>query len=204
MNPNSSGTSYLRIPVKAVPQGRLGLWILIAGELVIFGGLIACYLLYRFRYPEWGLQAQHTNIFIGALNTFILLFSSFSIVKAHESSNKQDVKKMTMWMLFTIGCGLIFLVNKIIEYSQEIAHGFTLTSPGLAAEDPVGSLYWSFYYGMTGLHGAHVLGGIIALTIILINARKGRHLHRVELGGLYWHMVDIIWIFLFPLLYLAR
>lgn len=198
-------SSYLRVPVKSVPQGRLGLWILIAGELVIFGGLIACYLLYRFRFPEWGAQAEHTNVFFGALNTFVLLFSSFAIVKAHEAANRLDRGKMTLWMLITIVCALLFIVNKSIEYSHEISAGFTLTSPKLlAAGNHTGSLFWSFYYAMTGLHALHVLVGMIALTIILIDARKGNNLHRVELGGLYWHMVDIIWIFLFPLLYLIR
>ena len=201
---NETAANYLHTPVKAVPQGRLGLWILIAGELVIFGGLIACYLLYRLRFPEWGLQAQHTNVFIGALNTFVLLFSSFCIVKAHEAANRREFNTMTKWMLTTIFCGLFFLVNKVIEYSQEIGHGYTLTSPELSSTDPTGSLFWSFYYGMTGLHGLHVLAGMVALTIIMISARKGKNVHRVELGGLYWHMVDIIWIFLFPLLYLAR
>jgi heme/copper-type cytochrome/quinol oxidase subunit 3 len=193
------------VPVKAVPQGRLGIWILIAGELVIFGGLIACYLLYRFRFPEWGDQAAHTSTFFGALNTFILLFSSYTIVRAHEAANKLDYSKITMWMSITIGCGLLFLVNKSIEYAKEIGEGFTITSPKLVeAGDPVGATFWSFYYTMTGLHATHVLAGMVALTIIMLQARKGKNLHRVELGGMYWHMVDIIWIFLFPLLYIAR
>jgi heme/copper-type cytochrome/quinol oxidase subunit 3 len=205
MGDTSVKQSYLRVPVKSVPQGRLGLWILIAGELVIFGGFIACYLLYRLRFPEWGEQAKHTNTFFGALNTFVLLFSSFSVVKAHEAANKRDLGKITMWMLITIVCGLLFLVNKTIEYSHEIAEGFTLTSPALlAAGNNTGSLFWSFYYGMTGLHGLHVLAGMVTLFIIWLDARKGNNLHRVELGGMYWHMVDLIWIFLFPLLYLVR
>lgn len=194
----------LNIPIKSVPQGRLGVWILVAGELVIFGGLICCYLLYRLRYPQWAEQAHHTSTFFGALNTFVLLSSSYTIVKAHAAAAKNDLQKMSMWMTCTIGGGLLFLVNKGIEYTHEISAGFTLGSPTLAATDPIGATFWSFYYTMTGLHALHVIVGLTALTIILIDARKGKNLHRVELGGLYWHMVDLIWIFLFPLLYIAK
>ena len=197
--------TQLSLPISVVPQGRLGLWILIAGELVIFGGLIACYLLNRLRYPEWAEQAAHTSTFFGALNTFVLLSSSFTIVKAHEAANKKNLKKVSLYMLLTIAGGLLFLVNKSIEYTHEIGHGFTMSSPVLQAKgNYVGSLFWSFYYLMTGLHGTHVLVGMVIMTVIWTQARKGKNLHRVELAGLYWHMVDLIWIFLFPLLYIAK
>lgn len=195
----------LAVPLTSVPQGRLGMWILIAGELVIFGGLVSCYLLYRLRYPEWGEQAAHTSTFFGALNTVVLLSSSFTIVKAHEAAVKRNIQKITLWMSFTILGGLLFLVNKSIEYTNEIGHGFTLSSPQLQEKgDYIGSLFWSFYYIMTGLHATHVLIGMIVMTVVLIQARKGKNLHRVELAGIYWHMVDLIWIFLFPLLYIAK
>ena len=195
----------LSMPVTRVPQGRLAMWVLIAGELMIFGGLIACYILYRLRFPEWGDQAAHTSTFFGALNTVVLLSSSFTVVKAHEAANKQDLKKITMWLSMSIVGGLLFLVNKSIEYSTEISHGFTFPSTGLAASgDTIGSLFWSFYFLMTGLHGAHVIAGMIVMFLALLNARKGKNLHRVELAGMYWHMVDLIWIFLFPLLYIAK
>lgn len=200
-----NGSQVLLVPIKTIPQGRLGLWLLISGELVIFGGLIACYLMNRFRYPEWSEQAVHTSTFFGALNTFMLLFSSYSVVRAHAAVLKKELNKITMWMSITIGCGLLFLINKTIEYTNEIHHGFTMTSPKLqAAGDNIGSLFWSFYYTMTGLHGIHVLAGMAAMTIVMIGARKGKNLHRVELVGMYWHMVDLIWIFLFPLLYIAK
>ncbi len=195
----------LSVPVIKVPQGRLGMWILIAGELVIFGGLIACYLLSRLRYPEWAEQAAHTSTFFGALNTVVLLTSSFTIVKAHEAALKKELTKVTIYMSATIIGGLAFLVNKSIEYTNEIHHGFTFSSPQLQESgNYVGSLFWSFYYLMTGLHATHVVIGMIIMTVILIQARKGKNLHRVELAGIYWHMVDLIWIFLFPLLYIAK
>lgn len=196
----------LTISERSVPQGRLALWILIAGELVIFGGLVAAYLLNRLRYPEeWAAQAVHTSTFFGALNTVVLLFSSYAIVRAHTAAVHKQLGKVTLWMSITIGCGLMFLINKSIEYSNEIHHGFTMSSPKLQeAGDMVGSLFWSYYYTMTGLHGLHVLVGMISIFIVMLGARKGKNLHRVELVGLYWHMVDLIWIFLFPLLYIAK
>jgi heme/copper-type cytochrome/quinol oxidase subunit 3 len=181
------------------------MWVLIAGELVIFGGLIATYLLYRLRYPQWSEMAAHTSTLIGAINTVVLLVSSFTIVKAHEAAQRRDIPKIMTWMTCSIVGGLIFLVDKSIEYTHEIEHGFTFTSPALQqAGNHVGSLFWSFYYIMTGLHSTHVLIGMIVMFVVMMDARKGKNLHRVELSGMYWHMVDLIWIFLFPLLYIAK
>ncbi|HTB31566.1 MAG TPA: cytochrome c oxidase subunit 3 [Bacteroidia bacterium] len=197
--------NHLTIPIIKIPQGRLGMWILIAGELVIFGGLICFYLLNRIRYPHWGQMAAHTNTFIGALNTVVLLLSSYTVVRAHGAALKMDVAKVRLWLSCTLLGGVLFLVDKSIEYAHEISEGFTFTSPKLvAAGDHVGSLFWSYYYIMTGLHGVHVLAGMTVMLIIMIQTRKGKNLHRVELAGMYWHMVDLIWIFLFPLLYIAK
>ncbi len=188
-----------------IPQGRLGIWILIAGELIIFGGLIACYLLYRLRFPEWGAQAAHTSTLLGAINTLVLLTSSYTIVRAHSASLEREKTKIIKWMIATISLGFVFLAIKTIEYSNEISHGFTLTSPSLVkAGDSVGANFWSFYYFMTGLHATHVIVGMIIMTAAIFQVKKEKNFHRVELAGLYWHMVDIIWIFLFPLLYIAK
>lgn len=199
-------TANTSIPsIKDVPQGRLGLWILIAGELIIFGGLIACYILYRIRYPEWGTQAVNTSTPLGALNTLVLLTSSFTVVMAHTAAVNKQLNKIVMWMSATLALGLMFLVIKSIEYTTEISHGFTLTSPSLVAKgESIGANFWSFYYLATGLHALHVIAGMLILFIVMMGTRKGENLHRVELGGMYWHMVDIIWIFLFPLLYIAK
>ncbi|MFQ5583791.1 MAG: heme-copper oxidase subunit III, partial [Calditrichia bacterium] len=171
---------------REVPQGRLGMWILIAGEMIIFGGLIACYILYRLRFPEWGEQASHTSTPLGAVNTLVLLTSSWTVVKAHAAALKKEYKKITRWLSATIGLALTFLVIKVFEYSSEIAQGFTLTSPGLVESgDSTGATFWSFYYLMTGLHAAHVLAGMIVLLVIMLAARKGKNLHRVELGGMF-------------------
>jgi heme/copper-type cytochrome/quinol oxidase subunit 3 len=93
-----------------------------------------------------------------------------------------------------VGGGLLFLIIKAFEWSTEIAHGYTITTNG----------FWSFYYTAAGLHAAHVIAGVVIMGFIAVDAWRGRELHRVELVGIYWHFVDIVWIFLFPLLYIAK
>ena len=191
--------------LKDIPQARLGMWLLIAGEFVIFGGLIVAYLLYRFRYDEWAEMAAQTNVVLGAVNTFVLLTSSFFVVKAHQAAVNKDKKKMTLYISMTIVSALIFLVVKITEYSQKLHHGYTFSGKELAEQGKsIESTYWGFYFLMTGLHAFHVIVGAIVLFIVMMGARKGKNYHRIEVAGLYWHMVDLIWIFLFPLLYIAN
>ncbi|HHH53614.1 MAG TPA: cytochrome oxidase subunit III [Bacteroidetes bacterium] len=191
--------------LKDIPQARLGMWVLIAGEFVIFGGLIVAYLLYRFRYQEWAEMASHTNVVLGAVNTFVLLTSSYFVVKAHDAAVKRDKGKITLYIGLTILSALIFLVVKITEYSQKIHHGFTFSGKELVEQGKqIESTYWGFYFLMTGLHAFHVIVGAIVLFIVMMGARRGKNYHRIEVAGLYWHMVDLIWIFLFPLLYIAN
>lgn len=177
-----------------MPLGRLAMWWLIASEVVIFGGLIATYLMFRLRHPEWGQIAAHTSTPLGALNTFFLLTSSLTIVLAHDAANRKNIKAAVGNMLITIGFGLGFLVVKTIEYSAKISHGFTMSS----------ELFWAFYFLMTGLHAVHVIAGMTAIFVVMLGVKKGKHLHRVEYAGMYWHLVDLVWIILFPLLYIAK
>lgn len=186
--------NFTRPNLAQVPNGRMAMWWVIASEIVIFGGLIAGYLLYRARYPEWGEHAAHTSTPLGALNTFVLLTSSLTVVLAHDAANRKDIAKMTRYMWCSISGGLIFLCVKAVEYTTEIKHGFTITT----------NTFWSFYYSMTGLHGLHVIAGMIAMYIVMKGAQKGKNLHRIEMAGLYWHFVDIVWIFLFPILYISK
>jgi len=191
--------------LKEMPQARMGMWLLIAGEFVIFGGLMVTFLLYRFRHEEWVEMASHTNVVLGAVNTFVLLTSSFFVVKAHQAANKKDSKGVTKYILLTVLSALIFLVVKGTEYSQKIHHGFSFDGKELVeAGKPIESSFWAFYYLMTGLHALHVIIGAVVLFIVMMGARKGKNFHRIEVAGLYWHMVDLIWIFLFPLLYIAN
>ena len=190
---------------RQVPQGRMAMWFLIIGEFIIFGGLIAVYLMYLLRHPEWAEMASHTNTFLGGVNTVVLLTSSFFAVKAHEFAVKKDIKKIKLYIYLTIFCAILFLGIKSIEYTTEIHHGFTLSGAELVEQgNLIGSTYWGFYFLMTGIHGLHVIAGAIVFLTVLYQVNRNQNLQRVEMAGMYRHMVDIIWIFLFPLLYIAH
>ena len=181
--------------VTGIPTGRLAMWLLLASEIVIFGGLVACYLMYRVHNSYWGIEASHTNVYAGAINTFVLLTSSLFIVLAHHAAEKKnDTKTAVKYMLATVGCGLIFLCVKAVEYTTEITHGYTIQA----------NPFWAFYYTATAIHAGHVIAGMTAIYLVSLDVAKGKNLHRVELTGIYWHFVDLVWIFLFPLLYIAK
>jgi heme/copper-type cytochrome/quinol oxidase subunit 3 len=178
-----------------VPTARLITWWVIASETVIFGGLLASYIMHRLGHPEWDLAAVHTNKWAGAINTFVLLTSSLSAVLAFKAADEGDGRKAARYLRLTVLGGAVFLAIKLLlEWSHEIGEGFVLSSGG----------FWSFYYVLTGLHGLHVLAGMIIMLFVAADAAKNQELQRVECIGLYWHFVDIVWIFLFPLLYIAR
>lgn len=177
-----------------LPSGRLGTWWLVASEIVIFGGLIASFVMYRLRHGEyWALQAEHTKLYAGALNTFILLTSSYLVVCAHQAAHKGEGRKAAKFLYQTIILGGCFLCVKAYEYNAEISAGF----------GPLSDLFWTFYYTATGIHGIHVVIGMITMGVIAKDASNGRQLQRVECIGIYWHFVDVVWIFLFPLFYIA-
>jgi heme/copper-type cytochrome/quinol oxidase subunit 3 len=150
--------------------------------------------MHRLGHPEWGDQASHTNTMAGAFNTFVLLTSSLSAVLAHQAAEHKDGKKAAKFLYLTVLGGLVFLLVKSVEWTTEIKAGFTITS----------ATFWSFYYTAAGIHGVHVIVGMIIMLFVAADAAKGRDLQRVENVGLYWHFVDIVWIFLFPLLYIAK
>jgi|TARA_B110000037_G_C16859297_1_gene399321 heme/copper-type cytochrome/quinol oxidase subunit 3 len=177
-----------------IPTGRLALWWIVFSEIVIFGGLLAAYIMHRIGHPEWGYQAMHTNTLAGATNTFVLLTSSLMAVLAHQAAEKGDGKRAAKFLYLTVLGAVAFLVIKSFEWSHEIELGYVLQSGG----------FWSFYYTAAGIHGLHVIGGAIIMLIIAHDAKKGKDLQRVEYIGIYWHFVDLVWIFLFPLLYIAK
>lgn len=177
-----------------LPTGRLAVWWVVGSEIVIFGGLLASYVMHRLGHPEWAIAASHTNTWAGAFNTFVLLTSSLSAVLAHQAAEQGDGKKAAKLLVATTFGGLVFLIVKAFEWTYEIQHGYTITANG----------FWSFYYTAAGLHGLHVIAGMIIMLIIAADAAKNKELQRVELIGLYWHFVDLVWIFLFPLLYIAK
>lgn len=184
------------LPGTGIPSGRLGVWWFLASEIILFGGLIGTYILFRHGNPEWAAASEHLSLSIGTVNTLVLLTSSLTMVMAFAAVDKGDPRRIRTWLFFTILLGLVFLSIKAFEWSTEIGAGFIPSTGG----------FWSFYYAMTGLHALHIFAGIVINTILFIAALMGRlkpHEHRIELAGLYWHFVDIVWIFLFPLLYLA-
>jgi heme/copper-type cytochrome/quinol oxidase subunit 3 len=177
-----------------MPTGRLAVWWVVVSEIVIFGGLLASYIMHRLAHDAWSAQAAHTNMWIGAFNTLVLLTSSLFAVLAHKAAEEGDGVKASNFLWMTVGGATTFIAVKAFEWTSEIRHGFTITS----------STFWSFYYTAAGLHALHVIAGVFILMIIATQARKQMELHRVELIGIYWHFVDIVWIFLFPLLYIAK
>lgn len=177
-----------------IPTGKLAMWWVVGSEIVIFGGLLACYLLFRLMFDHWSEAAEHTNTLAGAVNTFVLLTSSLFAVLAHNAAERKEGVKAALYLWLTIGGGLTFLVIKSIEWTNEIMHGFTIKA----------NLFWAYYYTAAGLHGLHVIAGMTAMFIVSLDCLRGKNLQRVEYVGLYWHLVDIIWIFLFPLLYIAK
>ena len=177
-----------------IPTGRLAVWWLLASEVVIFGGLLGSYIMHRVGHPEWDEAAAHTQVWFGAFNTLVLLTSSFTAVLAHQAAESGQGKKAAKFLVMTMGGALTFLLVKSIEWTIEISHGYTITT----------NTFWSFYYTAAGLHGLHVIAGAIIMGFIAVDAWRGRELQRVELIGIYWHFVDLVWIFLFPLLYIAK
>lgn len=200
------------VSIDRVPKGRLALWLLIAGELVIFGGFIASYVLTRFEFAQFGSPeaAGFANMWLGAFNTVVLLVSSYCVVRGHDAAMHKDTGAMTKWLSITIGLAAVFMIVKLgFEWPHDFHEGHTLMSSDHAAfaepgsDAAIESLFWSYYFIMTGFHGLHVVIGALAIFVVMMGARNGENLHRVELAGLYWHMVDLIWIFLFPMFYLA-
>lgn len=180
--------------VTGMSTGKLAVWWVIASEIVIFGGVLASYIMHRLGHPEWAEQAAYTNTWAGALNTFVLLTSSLSAVLAHQAAERRQGKKAAMYLYLTVLGAVLFLVIKSFEWSHEISLGFVLQSGG----------FWSFYYLAAGIHAVHVIAGAILMIWIAQYAKRNEELQRVELIGLYWHFVDLVWIFLFPLLYIAK
>jgi heme/copper-type cytochrome/quinol oxidase subunit 3 len=177
-----------------IPTGRLAVWWVLASEIVLFGGLLSSYLMHRLAHGAWSEQAAHTNTTAGAINTMVLLTSSLTAVLAHKAVDEGDCEKAFRFLWATILGACSFLVIKGFEWSHEIHMGYTITS----------NTFWSFYYTAAGLHAMHVIAGAVIMAIISFVVRQGKELQRVELAGIYWHFVDIVWIFLFPLLYIAK
>lgn len=187
----------------------IGMWVFLATEILLFGGLFCAYAVYRSLYSEaWLTGSQQLNTLLGTANTAVLLFSSLTMALAVRATQISQNRSAVLLLLATIVLGTLFLGIKAYEYHHEFIHhhvpgiNFHFDAPNAGHIQ----LFFSFYFVLTGLHAAHMIIGITAtatLAILLWRGRYGAHrFEPVELGGLYWHFVDIVWIFLYPLLYL--
>ena len=187
---------------------KFGMWLFLFTEILLFGGLFLLYSAYRSMYPlDFHNGGRHLNTFIGVANTIILLTSSLTVAVAISAIQKGNRKMTLLCLGVTITFALMFLVNKYIEWSAEIREGIYPGGPTLAKFPPGEKIFYGLYYCMTGLHGLHVVAGLIVLSITLAKVMRNRVTSSdftfLENSALYWHLVDIIWIFLLPLLYLA-
>jgi len=189
--------------------GTLGIWAFLATEVLFFGPLFASFAIYRIFYHVGFYEAQHhLNWQIGAINTAVLLVSSYTVVLAVYAAHKNDSRGIVRALAATIGVAVIFLMLKAVEYWLEwrAGHVPSLNWHWTHGHEAEAKLFLSFYFIMTGIHALHMLVGIGIFLWVISLARKGRfsreYYNPVEISGLYWHFVDVVWIFLYPTLYL--
>jgi cytochrome c oxidase subunit 3 len=189
---------------------KLGVWLFLCTEILMFGGLFVGYIIYHGKYPEMFAEgAKHLDWRLGALNTIVLLTSSYTMASGIHYAQINERAKSLRALGITVLCALIFLVVKYFEYHHKFELGLL---PGKyfafqGAEHTNLAMYFSFYFLMTGLHGSHVVAGICLILWVMKRTAKGEFNSEfytpVEGVGLFWHLVDLIWIYLFPLLYLV-
>ena len=183
-------------PDTGLHNGKLGVWLFLASEVMLFGALFSTYILLRVGAVEW--PHGELSVPLGAINTVILISSSVTMVMAWATLKMNDWAKHRLYLVATFVLAGIFLVNKYFEYSGHFAKG----------EGPWHSTFLAIYYTLTGLHGLHILGGMIVMSYFIGPGAKmwktspEQFANRIEITGLYWHFVDLVWIFLFPVLYL--
>jgi cytochrome c oxidase subunit 3 len=190
--------------------GTLGMWAFLITEILFFGGMFMAYILYRTKYPDaFAFASAHLNWKLGAANTAVLIISSLTMALAVYYSQVGDKKMLMLFIVLTMILGATFLGVKAYEYYDKWDHhlipGFRFHWEGSGDPDHV-QMFYFIYFAMTGIHALHMIVGLGIMTVILMMAKRGRFTPEyhspVEISGLYWHFVDIVWIFLFPLLYL--
>lgn len=187
---------------------KIGMWLFLYSEIILFGGLFVLYAVYFHEYPQhFAAGGKELDRVIGALNTIVLLVSSFTVAASITAIQRDARKHAIGFLSFSIVCGVIFLVNKYFEWGAKIEHGIYPNSETLVNGEPGLNIFFGLYYVITGLHGLHVIIGMILLAISLVLVLAGKvHASRFAMldnSGLYWHLVDLIWIFVFPLFYLV-
>ena len=190
-------------------SAKLGMWIFLLTEILLFGGLFCAYAVFRAWNPQMFLNAhKHLNVILGTVNTAVLISSSLTMALAIRSLQVDKKRPAIIFLLLTLAFAATFLVIKYFEYAHKIhlgqLPGKFYTYTGIEGTNP--HIFFSIYFAMTGLHGLHILVGMIVISWVLVNTVKDKYSSEyytpVENAGLYWHLVDLIWIYLFPLLYL--
>jgi cytochrome c oxidase subunit 3 len=187
---------------------RIGMWLFLYTEIILFGGLFVLYAVYFHDYPrEFATSGKELDRVVGAINTIILLFSSFTVAASITALRRQSTRLSLTLVGISFGCGLLFLINKYFEWGHKFALGIYPNGPDLVNGPPGRTIFFGLYYVITGLHGLHVVIGmsLLAISFVLIRRRAvtARRYAFLENSGLYWHLVDLIWIFVFPLFYLV-
>ena len=187
--------------------GKMGMWIFLFTELFLFGGLFLVYAVFRTKYStDFHSAAGELNTFIGTLNTVFLLTSSMTVAMSITAIQKNNRNLAMLLVFITLILAALFMVNKYIEWSHKFEFRIFPGSPVLKTMGRGELLFFGLYYMMTGLHALHVFVGMVLLSVNLVKIKLGKvnqsHYLLLENSGLYWHLVDLIWIFLFPLLYL--
>jgi heme/copper-type cytochrome/quinol oxidase subunit 3 len=179
-----------------VERGKFAIWLFLATEIMFFSGLIGAYIVLRSAAASWPDPAERLAVDITAANTFILIMSSWTMVKAVFAAKRGDRGGLVRWLLATIFIGSVFVSVQVYEYIVLYKEGAL----------PHVDIFWSTFYAMTGFHGTHVVVGVIWNVCVLLGALRGKYTARnnlgVELAGLYWHFVDLVWVLLFTIVYL--
>jgi cytochrome c oxidase subunit 3 len=186
-------------PVTGIPNGKLGIWLFLASEVMLFGALFSSYILLRVGADVWPHGRDvGLSVPLATLNTLVLIASSVTMVMAWASLKMNEFGKFKIYLGLTIAAAFVFLIVKAFEYAAKFEHHHF----------PSSSTFFAIYFTLTGLHGLHVVGGIVVNSYLLLTGKKqwnqepDRFANRIEYAGLYWHFVDLVWIFLFPVLYL--
>lgn len=206
-NARSTVAGHFEDAAQQYEAAHLGMWGFLVTEILFFGGLFVAYATYRHAYPAgFAAGSRHTDLFFGTLNTFLLVTSSLSMTLAIQASWQGRTKALVRWLLITLGLAVGFVIVKSCEYHEDLVEHL-VPGPGFASALPApAQMFFYLYWAMTGLHSFHVLAGIGLLGWLTVLAQRGcftpAYHTPVVLIGLYWHFVDLVWLFLYPLLYL--
>jgi len=196
--PGEAGHEAHMDPATARAAATLGIWTFLATEVLLFGGLFTAYVIFRIKYPQMFYEDHlKLNRVLGAVNTVVLICSSLTVALGIAAIRRGRQRLLRVYLALTIVLAATFLVVKYFEYMEDFSKGLF----------PSTDIFFSLYFMMTGLHAIHVTAGVMALTVMLVLAFRGTFSEKyhtpVEVTGLYWHFVDLVWIYLLPLLYLV-